>query len=91
MRCRSIFILNRGESLLELKKRQSRRAADSMIPRMNQYLLTFRDEEAKICQFEATASSMLLAVRDNHYPFQLLKIERIDPETGGVLGGRYYE
>jgi hypothetical protein len=66
-------------------------AAGSMFPKMNRYLLTVRDEEGNISQSEATATSMFLAIRDKHDAFQLLQIERIDPETGAVLGGRYYE
>jgi hypothetical protein len=62
-----------------------------MIPKMNQYVLTVRDEEGKVSQSEATASSMLVAIRDNLHNCLLIKIERIDPETGAVLGGRYYE
>jgi hypothetical protein len=71
-------------------KSQSFSAAGSMFTKMNQYLLTVRDEEGRMSQSEATASSMLVAIRDNH-AFQLIKIERIDPDTGAVLGGRYYE
>jgi hypothetical protein len=79
-----------GKALLNLG-RQYFRAADGMIPEMNQYLLTFRDEEGKLSQCEARAPSMRLAIEGNQHPFQLVKIERIDPETGAVLGGRYYE
>jgi hypothetical protein len=62
-----------------------------MLPKMNEYVLTVRDEEGKVSQSEATASSMLVAIRDNLHNCQLIMIERIDPETGAVLGGRYYE
>jgi hypothetical protein len=34
---------------------------------------------------------MRLAIEGNQHPFQLVKIEWIEPETGTVLGGRYYE
>ena len=34
---------------------------------------------------------MRLAVEENHHPFELIKIERNDPETGVVLGGLYNE
>jgi hypothetical protein len=43
----------------------------------------------RVC--EATASSMSIALSENGDPFDLVKIERIDPETGAVLGGRYNE
>ena len=62
-----------------------------MIPPMNQYLLTFRDKDGMMWQFKAAASSMVLAIHDNQHLSQLIKIERIDPDTGAVLGGRYYE
>jgi hypothetical protein len=66
-------------------------SGDSMVPEMNQYLLTFRDEHDKRFQYGAKALSMRLAVEENRHPLELVKIERIDPETGAVLGGLYNE
>jgi hypothetical protein len=71
--------------------RKAIRSVDSMVPELNQYLLTFRDEHGKRFQYEAKALSMRLAVEENHHPLELLKVERIDPETGTVLGGLYNE
>jgi hypothetical protein len=34
---------------------------------------------------------MRLAFLENVQPLYVVKIERIDPETGSVLGGRYNE
>lgn len=64
---------------------------ESTIPKMNQYLLTRRDQWGEISQCGVTAPSMRLAIDENHHPFELIKIERLDPETGVVLGGLYYE
>ena len=43
----------------------------------------------RVC--EVTASTMSIALTENGDPSGLLKIERINPETGVVLGGRYNE
>jgi hypothetical protein len=53
--------------------------------------LSFRDEQGNMRECEVTASTMSLAVRGNNEPFELVKVERIDHETGVVLGGRHYE
>jgi hypothetical protein len=57
----------------------------------NQYRLTFRDGRGRTRVYEVTASSMSIAESERKDPSELVKIERIDPETGGVLGGRYTE
>ena len=62
-----------------------------MIPPRNRYRLTFRDDLGNMHVGEVTSSSMSTALTENGNPAGLLKIERIDPETGGVLGGRYNE
>ena len=62
-----------------------------MMPARNQYRLTFRDNLGNMHVCEVTSSSMSTALSENGNPAGLLKIERIDPETGGVLGGRYNE
>ena len=74
-----------------MKSEKSTTVAQKWIPEENQYLLTFRDERGKIIRYGATAASMRLAVEENHHPFELMKVERIDPETGVVLGGLYNE
>lgn len=58
---------------------------------MNQYRLTFRDKEEKVFECDAEAVTMRLALQENHTKGELLKIERIDPWTGAVLGGLYNE
>ena len=62
-----------------------------MIPSRNRYRLTFRDDHGRMHVSEVTASSMSIALTENGDRSGLLKIERIDPETGVVLGGRYKE
>ena len=62
-----------------------------MMPARNRYRLTFRDDHGNMHLCEVTASSMSIALTENGDLSGLLKIERIDPETGVVLGGRYSE
>jgi hypothetical protein len=62
-----------------------------MIPPRNRYRLTFRDNLNNMHVCEVTSLSMSTALTENGNPAGLLKIERIDPETGVVLGGRYSE
>ena len=52
-----------------------------MIPPENRYLVTFGDGDDKVHQSEVTALSMTAAVNGNSDPSDLVKIERIDPET----------
>jgi hypothetical protein len=62
-----------------------------MIPARNRYRLTFRVGLGRMHVSEVTASSMGNALSEYGDPSDLVKIERIDPETGNVLGGRYSE
>ena len=62
-----------------------------MIPPRNRYRLTFRDDLGNTHVCEVTSSSMSTALSENGNPAGLLKLERIDPGTGVVLGGRYNE
>jgi hypothetical protein len=55
------------------------------------YRLTLSDGEGHRHQREVTASSMGKAVSETNDPFDLVKIERTDPETGVVLGGFHHE
>jgi hypothetical protein len=64
---------------------------NSMIPEGNRYRLTFRDGKGSPHDCEVTASNISTAVSENHDPSDLVKVERIDPETGLVLGGFYNE
>jgi hypothetical protein len=57
----------------------------------NRYRLTFRDSGGKVHQCEVMASSMSAAVSGNSDPSELVKVDRIHPETGVVLGGFYNE
>jgi hypothetical protein len=60
-------------------------------PAEKRYRLTFRDGGGRRHQCEVTASSMSTAVSESSDPSELLKVERIDPESGVVLGGFYNE
>jgi hypothetical protein len=66
-------------------------SGEIMILKRNRYRLTFRDGGGKMHQCEVLAPSMSTAVTENSVPSDLVKIERIDPETGLVLGGFYNE
>jgi hypothetical protein len=57
----------------------------------NRYRLTFRDGQGRMHMSEVTAPSMAVALNESSNSSDLVKLERIDPETGVVLGGRYYE
>jgi hypothetical protein len=96
---RVLDLINRGEYYLQELERcilkslwrfllmKSKRS----IVAGNRYRLTFRDGRSKEHQFEVMASSMGAAVSENNDPSALVKIERIDPESGAVLGGFYNE
>jgi hypothetical protein len=62
-----------------------------IIPARNRYRLTIRVGHGRMHVSEVTASSMGNALSEYGDPSDLVKIERIDPETGAVLGGRYSE
>jgi hypothetical protein len=62
-----------------------------MITPRNRYRLTFRDDHSRVPVCEVTAPSMGIALSENGDHSDLVKIERIDPGTGAVLGGRYSE
>jgi hypothetical protein len=57
----------------------------------NLYRITIRDREGRISSRETRASSLYLAVQDQDLQFEVVKVERIDPITGKVLGGFYNE
>jgi hypothetical protein len=58
---------------------------------LNHYRLTYRDQRGNLHVYEVRASTMRLAFLENIQPFYLVKIERLHPEGGAVLGGRYTE
>jgi hypothetical protein len=58
---------------------------------MNLYRITFRDEDGKMSDRQTEAESLHLAVKRPDELFEVVKIERIHPTTGEVLGGYYNE
>jgi hypothetical protein len=74
-----------------MKKTKAITASESLIPEMNQYRLTFRNRDGVLSQCGVTAPTIRLAVQGNNDPCDLVKVERIDPVTGAVLGGLYNE
>jgi hypothetical protein len=57
----------------------------------NLYRITARDREGKISTRETKASSLYLAVQGQDMNSEVVKVERIHPITGRVLGGFYNE
>ena len=57
----------------------------------NLYRITVRDQEGKIFDRETRAASLALSVQDLDQQSQIVKVERIHPSTGEVLGGLYNE
>ena len=55
----------------------------------NLYRITVRDREGKTTSRETRAASLYLAVQSQDEQFELVKVERIHPITGKVLGGFY--
>jgi hypothetical protein len=66
-------------------------SGEIMILKKNRYRLTFRDGGGKMHQSEVMAPSMSTAVSGNNTSSDLVKVERIHPSTGEVLGGFYNE
>src|SRR6202046_766230 len=57
----------------------------------NLYRITVRDREGRISSRETRAASLYLAVQGQDMQFEVVKVERIHPITGKVLGGFYNE
>ena len=57
----------------------------------NLYRITVRDREGRISSSETRAASLYLAVQGQDVQFEVVKVERIHPITGKVLGGFYNE
>jgi hypothetical protein len=57
----------------------------------NLYRITVRDREGRISSRETRAASLYLAVQGHDMQFEVVKVERIHPITGKVLGGFYNE
>jgi hypothetical protein len=55
----------------------------------NLYRITVRDREGRTSSRETRAASLYLAVQGHDEQFELVKVERIHPITGKVLGGFY--
>jgi hypothetical protein len=57
----------------------------------NLYRITVRDREGRISSSERRAASLYRAVQDHDLQCEIVKVERIHPITGKVLGGFYNE
>jgi hypothetical protein len=55
------------------------------------YRLTFRDKNQKKLGLEVIASSMQAAIQRQGDTTELIQIERLDDESGEVIGGFYTE
>jgi hypothetical protein len=55
----------------------------------NLYRITVRDREGRTSSRETRAASLYLAVQAQDEQFEIVKVERIHPITGKVLGGFY--
>jgi hypothetical protein len=58
---------------------------------MNVYRITARDQNGIISQRETEAARLYLAVEGQDELAKIVKVERIHPKTGEVLGGIYHE
>jgi hypothetical protein len=57
----------------------------------NLYRITVRDREGRISSSETRAPSLYLAVQGQDVQNEIVKVERLHPITGKVLGGFYNE
>jgi hypothetical protein len=57
----------------------------------NLYRITVRDQAGTISSRERRAASLFLSAQDLDEESEIVKIERIDPSSGKVLGGVYLE
>ena len=57
----------------------------------NLYRVTVRDPAGRISSRERRAASLFLSAQDLDEQSEIVKIERIDPSSGKVLGGLYLE
>ena len=55
------------------------------------YRLTFGDKNRKKLELEVIASSMQAAIERQGDNMELIQIERLDDESGEVIGGFYTE
>ena len=55
------------------------------------YRLTLRDKNRKKLELEVIASSMQAAIERQGDNMELIQIERLDDESGEVIGGFYTE
>jgi hypothetical protein len=53
---------------------------------LNLYRVTVRDQKGKIAARETRAASLVLSVQDLDEKSEIVKVERIHPSTGEVLG-----
>jgi hypothetical protein len=58
---------------------------------MHLYRITVRDKKGRVSALEKKAASLRLAVEGQDELAKIVKVERIHPTTGEVLGGLYHE
>ena len=58
---------------------------------MNRYRITVRDQDGNVSDRETKATCLFSAVEDLDEQSAIVKVERIHPSTGEVLGGFYNE
>ena len=56
---------------------------------MNLYRITVREEDGKLSVYETEGESLQLVLERQDERSDVVKIERIDRETGQVIGGFY--
>jgi hypothetical protein len=59
--------------------------------KLNLYRITVRDQEGKISDLERRAASMVQSVQDLDEQLEVVKIERLHPHTGKVIGALYID
>jgi hypothetical protein len=58
---------------------------------MNIYRITVRDKKGRVSAREKKAANLRLAAEGLDKLAKIVKVERIHPTTGEVLGGMYHE
>jgi hypothetical protein len=58
---------------------------------MHLYRITVRDKKGRVSALEKKAANLRLAVEGQDELAKIVKVERIHPVTGEVLGGMYHE
>jgi hypothetical protein len=56
---------------------------------VNLYRITVREEDGKLSVHETEGDSLQVVLQSQDEQSDVVKVERIDPETGEVIGGYY--